>query len=249
MVDAGDFCEHDGPLAVEKSAFILSMMQEMGYDAVALGPRELAIAGDLSHAIEDTRGIVLSNATDAIDRSLSPERHVVKQVGGTRVGVFALVQPEAAGGSAADALPELVAAAERTLRDLRAERAGFTVLLCQLDAVVTDTLLRRITGVDLVVMGDTPVARIRDRIESTVPLVVYPGGKGRSVTIVDVSVDASGTVVDGQARMVLLNAHIPLDPRVHARVSVMNARIREERMRIFRESRGLGDGREVSDDP
>ncbi|MCC6624208.1 MAG: hypothetical protein IT385_23355 [Deltaproteobacteria bacterium] len=118
-----------------------------GTDQVGSGGRLLDLAGRAKVQV------TAANLTFPAEAGKAVPPFVVKEVGGLRVGIFALASPEAAeveGGALAIAEPEQAAVV--TVAKLRRE-ADVVVLLSDLGLRETKRLVRKVAGIDFVVAG------------------------------------------------------------------------------------------------
>ena len=93
LVSAGDFSGNPGIIDMYRSKFLSDMMIRMGYDAVAVGERELNY-GTRTIKDESSDGLPLVCANLYLNGRPAFKRAIVKKVGGIRVGVFALLAYE-----------------------------------------------------------------------------------------------------------------------------------------------------------
>jgi 5'-nucleotidase len=109
LVDAGDLLfkhlatpvsEKEAKKESEKAQLIIETYNQMGYDAVGLGDDDFSLGKEflLEAARKATFPIVCSNVTDEASGKLLFQPAVVKEVNGTRIGIFGLLAPDAFSG-------------------------------------------------------------------------------------------------------------------------------------------------------
>jgi len=90
LLSAGDFYSEKGILDMYRSRFLASMMVLARYDAVAVGEKELSY--DMKAIREDAKiglPVICANLYYEGERLFPP--YVVKETGGAKVGIFALL--------------------------------------------------------------------------------------------------------------------------------------------------------------
>jgi 2',3'-cyclic-nucleotide 2'-phosphodiesterase (5'-nucleotidase family) len=206
VVYGGDFSEPNEPLAAEKTAFLLSELERMGYDAVIPGGGDIAHA---SHPRLDRHPPFVASRSAGLSAA-EPQRIVHR--GGWAVGIFGLNEvPRPATGADADAA---FAATDRALATFEAEDVDLIVLLSQLPREQVHEILDRYPAIDAVVMGHRTTRRPED---GTGAIRVYPHPKGRALLVAEFTRDEASASIE----RVLLDRRIPENPEVAIRVQDM----------------------------
>lgn len=241
MVDAGNFGDLNPTFGKLKTDFIFKMMQRMGYDAVTFGERELSLGA--SHYIDlagDDVAALLSNLYTTPTGAAEPigQRTMVRDLGGVKVGVFGLIDEEVVRKAASAPEPyvaeDIYASAERMVGELEAADAEIVVLLAQAHISIVDSLLQRVSGIDVAVMGHRGGLRATHTTTGNT-IVIRPGSRGQYIGHLDLVVDPEGEVVEYGGRSVALSETYPKDSRVQTLVNELTAEIdrltKEDRLR------------------
>jgi len=153
LLSAGDFYADRGILEMYRSRFLASMMVLERYDAVAIGENELSY--ELLAIREDAEAglpVICANLYYEGERLFPP--YVVKEAGGSRIGIFALLgedPPDIEGIELNDPVAEGVEIAA----ELRGIGCDMVILLAHFRREMLEPLLLGIDGIDLVIRGHT----------------------------------------------------------------------------------------------
>jgi hypothetical protein len=229
IVEAGNFSDVQRPGADLKSDFAVRIMNRIGYDAMTLGERELRFGVEryLGAGVE-APPVVLTNLYRRTDGGAAPvgRRSLVRDIGGVRVGVFGILDSGVllkSETSTQFTLGDVFGETEAVVSELESEGAEIIVMLSQVELAVTDSLLRRVPGIDVVAMGH-PTAQTR-LTHMTVgnTIVVQAGTRGQNLGYLDLTIDPSGEIVEYAGRSVPLEKQIRDDPSVVALVGELKA--------------------------
>jgi 2',3'-cyclic-nucleotide 2'-phosphodiesterase (5'-nucleotidase family) len=201
LLDAGDALVGSGKLgATTQGEAIIAGMNLMGYDAMALGPKELSLGVDLLRKRLGEAGfpILSANAILTGSQELVAEPYTILDVGGHKVGVIGLTRVEGTAPSGFQVL-DPQAAASRYVPEVR-EKAGTVILLTNLEYNAALALARAVPGIDLVVgalPSQYPTQSVR--VPDTNTLVVVAdlaaaGHSGRSVGTLRVTIGSDGSL-------------------------------------------------------
>lgn len=223
MLDTGDALIGDGTLGrATLGQVVVAGMNLMGYDAMALGPRELVLGPEVLHERMAEAEFPILSANVVLEESgqLLAEPYTLLPVGDRRVGVLGLTRPpdEAVPGFQVLDPQE---AATRYLPELD-QQASTVVVLTNLDYRSALALADAVPGIDLVVAGLPD--RFPDqalRAPTTGTLVVSadqpsPGHTGRWVGRLAVAIDNDGRLRDDAWMSVPLDSGMPDDPDMAA---------------------------------
>jgi 2',3'-cyclic-nucleotide 2'-phosphodiesterase/3'-nucleotidase len=201
---------------------VVAGMNLMGYDAMALGPRELALGPEVlrERMAEAEFPILSANVVLEDSGQLLAEPYTLLPLGDQRVAVLGLTRPPDDPVAGFQALDPQEAAA-RYLPELD-QQAGTIVVLTNLDTRSALALADALPGIDLVVAGlpdHFPDQAVRAPTTGT--LVVSadqpsPGHTGRWVGRLAVAVDRDGRLRDDAWVSVPLDSGIPDDPDMAA---------------------------------
>jgi hypothetical protein len=216
VVDAGGyFPEFDTHQDV--AWFMMDAMKMLDLDAIGVGQRDLRFGVSfLQQQAKRTQVPVISSNLNfkAQGKTVFPP-YLIKQVGGVKVGMFALLSPKVPLGPAQDSLsvidPE--ATAKRMVTELRKKGATAVVLLSQLGKVESEDLCAAVEGIDAVVTGHgVPVLPKGRLIKSTV--AVYGGEQGQYMGRTLLNLDAKKMVTGGDAETFMLGPQVSEDAEV-----------------------------------
>ena len=238
LFSAGDFYGRPGILNMYRSRFIAERMRLWGYDAVAVGERELAHElRALKADADEGLPVICANLTAAGEAVFPP--WVVKKSHGLTVGVFALLDVDPPSGSLVE-IGDPVEAGRKAIRALRDERdCDVVILLAHMERSRLVDLMPSLDGIDLVIRGHVsrdgqPADDCADTTggsfeEIGVP-VLSAGDRGRALGRVSFRPDA-GSV---SAALVHLDASVPDDEETAAALRAFYAlearRRREHRL-------------------
>jgi hypothetical protein len=160
-----------------KADLIARLLPTLGLAAAGLGPNDLPAPRFPRQAANVSAGA-----------PTEPPR--VVDVGGARVGVFGVVDPDAVPGvTAGDPAP----AAQKAVAQLRAKGAQVVVGLAAMGRPAAKRLARAAPGIDLLVVGHDvpePPAPAPETVGATT--LVAPANRGQVLTRIDLHVDAAG---------------------------------------------------------
>jgi 2',3'-cyclic-nucleotide 2'-phosphodiesterase (5'-nucleotidase family) len=164
-----------------------------------------------------TMPVVAANLVDAATGEPVFAAYTVRTLaGGLRVGITGVIDEDIKFPTYIDASGFRVLGAEQTLRKLMPElarEADFLILLSHMGLERSNALAKRLGGFDLVVVGHgRPVLKKLEKQGETIMLAT--GGEGQYLGRVDLSLSASGDVVEGSMRLVPLEDAIEIHPAV-----------------------------------
>ncbi len=197
-------------------------MNLMGYDAMALGPRELSLGPDvLARRMEEAKFPILSaNVVLTGTDELYAQPYVIKEVGGRQVGVIGLTRVPSKARVGFEVLDPQEAAAQYVAEI--ADQADVIVILTNLGHQSALDLASSVPGIDLVVaaLPGQPPSQVA-KAQGTDTLVVCaenPAKRhtGRQVGRLAVTVESDGTLADEHWISKPLTKDIPDDPEMRA---------------------------------
>ena len=235
-LDAGGYFP-DLSTRADLAGFMVATLRELAPAAVGVAPRDLHLGPSVLVSLAREAGLPVTCA-NLVDREtrkpLFPTTRLV-DVGGIKLGVFALLGERFELGSARDTVlvtdPE--AAAQQAVASLRAKGAQAIVLLSQLGRVAGEDIATAVPGIDAVFLGrDAPILEHGRRVGSA--FVSYAGERGQQVGVIRLALDAAGKVVDGTIDVASLGPFVREQPALLARVKsfedAYNERMRREQL-------------------
>lgn len=219
VLDAGDSLVGDlDPARKTQGQTSIAAMNLMGYDAMALGPQDLALGpGVLQQRIAEAKFTILSaNAVVSATGKLVATPYVVRDLGGHRV---ALVGLSGGNGTNEIAVRDPLETA-RSVVDGLAGQADLVIVLSHAGASVDQQVADAVPGIALIVGGGklatsspwrsarfgTPVVQVDE---------AQPGHAGRIMGVARLTMDARGPVMQDWQRVTIVDS-IPDDPAMAA---------------------------------
>jgi hypothetical protein len=153
LISVGDFFAGKGIIDMFRAQYLSEKMIGMGYDAVALGERELAHGPKpILEQVEAGLPLICANLFRDGEPLLSPS--IVKRVHGWKIGIFALL------GEEPRELGELemrdpVVEGSRAVERLENEGCDLIIMLAHMSRERLVEVLSGLEGVDIVVRGHT----------------------------------------------------------------------------------------------
>lgn len=232
--------------------FMMDGMVLLGMDAVTVGERDLRYG--LSFLTENVKAkklpTVSANLRSArTGKTLFPP-YLIKSVGGVKVGVFGLITDKGNYGPATDSVKvtDPVAAAQATVKEIRAKGATVVVLLSQLGKVESEDLVANVDGVDAVIIGrDTPLLTKGRMIKSTV--ACYGGEQGQNIGRTVLTLDARKRVVNGENDVYQLGPTIPDKPEIFEIVKAFEEGFNEKMRKVAKEQEAASMQKSADDSP
>jgi 5'-nucleotidase/UDP-sugar diphosphatase len=216
VLDAGDSLVGDrDPALKTQGATSVATMNMMGYDALALGPQDLALGLDVlrKRMAEAEFAMLSANAVVSATGELVATPYLLREFGDHRVALIGL-----SGGSGTPEIAVLDPA--ETARALVAElarQADVIILLSHAGTPVDQQIAEALPKVDLIVSGGQLQLASPWRSEKTGVLIMHadqatPGHAGRKLGIARLTFDAAGRLVAQEWQGVDLTPEIPDDP-------------------------------------
>jgi hypothetical protein len=224
LLGTGDFSGETGVLEMFRSRFLAQTMADMGYDAVAVGERDLSF-GLRSVKEEAASGLPLicANLYEGTTRLVPP--FVVKKIHGAKVGIFALLgeKPREIEG-----LEFHDPAAEgRAVLDKLRKECDYVILLAHMERGQLHDLLADLTGIDLVIRGhvvegeiarETCADTLGSAVDSVRQTVLFAGDRGRAVGFAAIAGPSGGKRAIAESKLIRLDARVVDDPEMTAKV-------------------------------
>ncbi|MBU8921904.1 MAG: hypothetical protein KOO63_08795 [Bacteroidales bacterium] len=212
-----------------RSRFLSSMMIELGYDAVAIGEKELSYG--LRSILEDAASglpVICANLYRDGDRLFPPT--VIKEVRGTKIGIMALLAERPAEEGDIE-IRDPVAEGLIVMEELQRE-TDYTILLAHMRKEKLREVITALDGLDLVIRGHAASGQAaREDCADTlggifeefgIP-VLFAGEKGKAIGMAGIGFDESGKPALIDTVLIELERSMPRDPEIAARMKDFGA--------------------------
>ncbi len=215
VLDAGNSLTGDrNPASASLGATSVAALNRMGYDAVALGPMDLALGPAVLRLrlAEASFAVLSANATDPATGQLIAVPYVIREIGGYRIAIAGLTGQDAAGGLS---VRDPVTTAEAVVSEVR-PLADIVILLSNCGSVTNQQIADRVTGISVIIGGGSgPSGKPWVSNVTGTPLFhadqASPGHAGRVVGIARLQFGADGTRMDHDWRSMPLTPDIADD--------------------------------------
>jgi 2',3'-cyclic-nucleotide 2'-phosphodiesterase (5'-nucleotidase family) len=198
---------------------IVEAMNLLGYDAMALGDRDVRLGLDvLRQRMEEAEFPILSaNVVMAGTDKLFAPSYIIKEIGDHKAAIIGLTNQEAA--RAADGAIAILSPLEalQHLMDEVSQKADIIIVLSCLGTEVDLQLASEVKGIDLIVGGQSHQVLnppLWDEASGTV--IVQAGYQGRWIGVVRLDIDGQGTVASHTGEVVVLGEDFADDPEMRA---------------------------------
>ncbi len=223
MLDGGDLFGKRNKNEKMQTEFLCEVTGDLGPDAIGLGERDLNYGLAFLHEMMETHGLPFTSANVRVGDELIVPEYLVLERGGIRFGIVSVLDPKKriitmAAGDAAFEVADPVATLRELLPRLRKE-ADTIILLGHLGDGVTETVLREVRGIDVVVMGHTYKGSRHERVVDDV-IVLSSAYEGQQIGRADIFVrDSDGKVMAVDVTITQLNDKIADDEEILQRVA------------------------------
>lgn len=253
LVDAGDQFQGSLFYTQYKGAEASEFMQELGYQAMAIGNHEFDDGpANLGTFLDSVNFPVLSaNITTteepALDGKILP--YTILDVNGEQIGVIGLTTsttPESSSPGPTVAFGDYVPALEPIVAELEGQGVNKIILLSHIGYADDQTLAAGIDGIDVIVGGHShtllsnteegasgPYPTVVDAPNGNPVLIVQDGAYGKYLGNLEVAFDADGVPVSWEGDPILLDATVAEDPDVLARVQELAQPLEELRNTVI----------------
>jgi 5'-nucleotidase len=216
VLDAGNSLVGDqDPAKKTRGQSSVTVMNMMGYDAMTLGPADLALGLDvLRQRVAEAEFAVLSaNAVVLVTEELVATPYVLRRLGDHQVAIVGL----SGGGETSEiGLLDPVEAAEATVAEV-ASQADVIILLSHAGALTDQRIAETVPGIDLIISGGQREFASPWRSEKTGTLVAHAdqaskGHAGRVLGIARLTFDGAGQLIQQTWEGLNLSPEIADDP-------------------------------------
>ncbi|MGL6173161.1 MAG: bifunctional metallophosphatase/5'-nucleotidase [Cellulosilyticaceae bacterium] len=211
VLDAGDMFQGLPVANLEKGHSIVSIINQVGYDAMVPGNHEFDFGTDnLLELSKKLNFPMLSANIETVEGKEVFKSYIVKEFEGVKVGIFGLTTPETYFKTHPNNVKgyefnEIVASAEKTVKTLKeTEQVDVVIMVSHLgldEGVDTsDVVAKAVEGIDVIVDGHSHTTLPEGReVEDT--LIVSTGEKLNNIGQVELVVEA-GKVISKSSQLV-----------------------------------------------
>jgi 2',3'-cyclic-nucleotide 2'-phosphodiesterase (5'-nucleotidase family) len=216
LLDAGDSLVGDAdPARKTQGQSSITVMNMLGYDAMALGPQDLSLGlSVLQQRMAEAKFTILSaNAVVSATGELLATPYVIREFGGRKVAIVGLSGGE---GTADIAVRDPLQTAQTSMTQA-ASQADVVILLSHAGETVDQQIADTVPGIALIVSSGPFALAMPWRSEKTGTLIVHadeaqPGHAGRRLGIAALTFESSGKMGQPNWQRVDLGPEIADDP-------------------------------------
>jgi 5'-nucleotidase / UDP-sugar diphosphatase len=267
VLDAGDQFQGSLYYSTYKSALIAELMNDIGFDAMAVGnhefddgPEELAVFADALNAPLVSGNLDLSGSNLLTGKV---ENHLVLEVGGEKIGIVSALATDTVETSS----PGPTVTFQDEIESLRADVQALTdegvtkiIALTHVGFALDQIIAGEVQGLDAVVGGHSHTLMLAQPEEGQAqyPTPITQGDEAFEVPVVTayayskylghltLTFDDAGMVTEYGGDAMLLDASVEPDAAMAARIAELGGPIEELKNRVVAESSGVIEGsREV----
>lgn len=224
LLDSGDSLFHGGYWAEsedpDQGALLVEAMNAMGYDALALGNRDLdAPLKTVKARLGEVQFPIISANVNSADVLPNLEPSLLRQVGGHTIAIVGITSEAAAQRSEALGVDltveDPVTAASQIVNKARKE-ADIVILLSNLERSETEALAQAVPGIDAIVGVYGGGQRDPVAIPGAEGQVVFQASDtlGEYLGVLTLHFDAQGEVKSFEGRSLALTDHYADDPQM-----------------------------------
>lgn len=234
VVDAGDFASAGSKHGEFKTEWMMRGMGDMGYDAVAVGERDLQLGRGrlLELAAQNSIPFVCANLIDTESKELLVPRYVIVEKGNksffglmghrVKVGIFGILSPRYLvpvnkPGEAPLKATDPIDATKRMIEELQQKGCSVIVALAHV-SVPEAGKMASLGGLSAIVMGHSMTILREPRFDNGA-IVIQGGREGRYIGDIQIQVDSSGQVISMEGEVASLSKTYKDDPHFAALIS------------------------------
>jgi 5'-nucleotidase/UDP-sugar diphosphatase len=216
VLDAGDSLVGDrDPAKKTGGQTSVAAMNLMGYDAMALGPQDLALGLDVlrQRIVEAEFAVLSANAVVSATGELLASPYLSRAFDGHKVAVVGL---SGGGGTSEIAVLDPLETAQAVVAEV-ATQADVVILLSHAGTPTDQRIAEAVPGVDLIISGGKFELATPWRSEKTEALILHadqasPGHAGRTLGIARLAFDVEGRLVEQNWQRLNLSPEVADDP-------------------------------------
>jgi 2',3'-cyclic-nucleotide 2'-phosphodiesterase (5'-nucleotidase family) len=235
LLDSGNFADNPTQAGDTRTAALLEGMAKLGYKAVNVGDRDLALGYD--DFVQRTRGLGMPFISTNIVKqgtktTVFPPYVIVEATGAggkpLRIGVMGVIRYSPVWQKAGPAGENLgVAMPEEMVRFVLSEvrqKSDVVVLLAALSKEDAREIAKSLQDIDLILGSYGGIYSTQEEQEGRVR-IVYTGNQGKRIGESRVTLDAKGKFDGAVSYIHFLTARYPEDKATAAAVAAVNAKL------------------------
>lgn len=226
IVDCGDFCPATFESNKIKAKLIRELMDEMGYNVLAVGEKELGFGMDFfDEMMEGSKmEILAANVLHGTDKERVGEEYVIVDAGGVKVGFMnVFIEPELKRGSKKDPFgdqgfttEDAIETAKRVLPEVRS-KSDYVILLAHAQWGRLNELLQQVNGFDFVIAShEGGLDRTVRELYGT--KLMRPGRRGQYLCKLQFTMTPEDTLSAFEVEAIPIKTSLPEDPVFAARI-------------------------------
>ncbi len=212
LVDVGNlYSLKRGDEQMDEARFILQQMGDQGYDAIAMGAKDLALPDSCKQLLlDEAPGTWIGTNLKPEDRGSVIQPHLIQKVDGVKVGLFSWIDPAYNFNrvDSAKVLDNLV----ETARELR-PKVDVLVLLAHTSNRGVEDVMESVPEVDFVLLGGNASPMMKEKLAGQT-LIGNAGDRGRHVAWFDIELDRNKQMVKREYGVMKLDHDFPRRPDV-----------------------------------
>jgi len=218
LLDGGDSISAEKDLPELRAEISMRALGLMRYDALNIADGELGLGEKFFQDLKKKASFPLLSANLFKDKKPLGQAYVIKKFAGFNVGVIGLVSPIYFN-------PELLAKEsleikdpEITLKEILPEvktQSDIIILLSHMGKNATTLLLKKVPGVDVVIVGHDPGMLNQPEL-LTKTILVQNSTQGKFLGGLDLTIGTRGAIENYTGSMVAITENTPSDPKVLA---------------------------------
>jgi len=229
VVETGGVFPERGNQAFQRGDLALKVMEQMGYDAVGLSGRDIALGFscvEKAFRANPEFPIVISNLVRRSD-SNPPfgKRYIIREKNGIRIGILSVASDTEleqmlarnAFGKGLQVIPP-VAALQSLVEEVK-RVTDIVVLLSQLTQERTFSLVKNVTGIHVVLLGRTFQGFQKPIPQDLAARFAWAAPKGNMLRRIELSLDGDRPIKRFETKSIHLDKTVQEDPEIGAMVA------------------------------
>ena len=219
LVDSGNAFLKNGTRPELTAETTILGMNYIRYDALNIGQGELSLGIDFLRDLEKEALFPFVSANIFLKETGLPlgEQFLIKEFNGLKVGITGVISPEYVAKSSPEAknvtIEDPIATLERIVPELR-KRSDVVIVLSHLGVASTRTLARKISGIDIAIIGnDTQILAQPEKVGDT--LIVENCKKGEYIGVLNIVLDSNGKILETKGSVDKIPTTVVADPEAY----------------------------------